>query len=286
MIRLLNNKNRCALCLQKAELQESHIYPRHIYKAVGLNKKNKEAKYIITPGRKEQVSEIEDVHFDGIKEKLLCKTCEDLLNHSYERYFSEVFISFKEPLPFHKITSSLQLVRDGTQFRELNNLDYTKVKLYVLSVLWRASVSVAFGKGIKIPLKIKNTMRKMILNKDAGPESDFTIHFSQPAKIEKNDNRIIMPFAVFPILKDPSIFYTIVGSYLITVKVDNKIKLPDGIQNTWNFCRINKEGRLLIELLNRNGWFYVVFGMTGLGDALDKNQAVFDKNRKSKPEKV
>lgn len=278
---------RCALCLKRGELQESHIYPRHIYKAVGLNKKNKETKYTITTGIEGNVSVIEDENFDGVKEKLLCKGCEELLNHNYERYFAEVFISFDKPLPFHKVSSTLQLVRDGTQFIELTNLDYTKVKLYVLSLLWRASVSETYGSGINISKRIKRRMRKMILNKDAGKESDFRVHFSKPSKIEKTDNRFQMPFIVFPILNDPSIFYTIAGSLLIAIKVENKIKLPAGIDNTWNFSTINKEGRLLIELLDRKRWFSVTFGMTGLGHQMEKNQDVFLKNsKKKKPEKV
>lgn len=273
-------KRRCALCLKSSDLLESHIYPRHIYKAFGLHKKNKEAKYIIKPGDPKEVTQIEDLNYDGIKEKLLCKNCEEHLNQNFERYFAELFISFPEPQSNHNITSTLQIVRDGTQFKELQNLDYTKVKLYVLSVLWRASVSKAFGKGIKISSRRKNIMRKMILNVDAGMENEFPIHFSQPFTIKKNDNRIVKPFGVFPMLKDPSLFYTIVGSYLIMVKVENKIKLPEGIENTWQICRLNKNGRLLVELLDRTRWFNVVFGMTGLGRILDKHYEVFEHNRK------
>lgn len=278
-------KPRCALCLKRNELQESHIYPRHVYKAIRMLSKNKQAKYVLSPRADEEVKQIEEPNFDGVKEKLLCKTCEQHLNLNYERYFAEVFISFPTPPIHYNITSTRQVVRDGTVFKEMNNLDYTKVKLYVISVFWRASVSKAFGKRIRVSFWKKNKMRKMILNVDPRNETDFPVNIHQPSTIKEKDNEIIVPFDVFPLFNDPSLYYTIISSYLIYIRLDKKGNLPDTIKKGFDFCQINKSGRILIELLKPDWWFAVLYGMTGIGGVMERNHDTFQKNGKPSPKK-
>ncbi len=65
----------------------------------------------------------------GVREPLLCDACEQLLS-AYERYVSRVFAG----------RSNVEAKQDGGLIH-LRGIDYTKFKLFALSILWRASVS-------------------------------------------------------------------------------------------------------------------------------------------------
>lgn len=65
----------------------------------------------------------------GFREKLLCVDCESYINR-YERHARRLFV---DELPQRESPKSLKV--------RIENLDYGLLKLFLLSVLWRASVS-------------------------------------------------------------------------------------------------------------------------------------------------
>lgn len=66
----------------------------------------------------------------GPREHLLCSSCEGHLNDHYEKYFRHLWYD-RRVLP----------ERFDNEYIRLSGLDYSKFKLFHLSVLWRASVS-------------------------------------------------------------------------------------------------------------------------------------------------
>jgi hypothetical protein len=115
----------------------------------------------------------------GIYENdLLCKQCDnDILGLKYEDYASKLLNGGK-----FKPTDSPRFGKyyneDGTYYTKGDNVNYCKMKLFLLSILWRASISsqklfedVQLGDHEEI-------IRKMIYNNDPGQISDYPIFIS------------------------------------------------------------------------------------------------------------
>ena len=154
---------KCALCLQEAPLCKSHIIPE----------------FCFTPfyDQNHRIIEVSDVEKGkmrrvqkGFWERLLCAKCETLLN-GWERLARRVFT---DSLPPHEA---------GTKrARSFKNVDYASFKLFMLSILWRASVTThSFFKHVSLGPH-EELIRQMILNRDAGEAEDypmmiFALHF-------------------------------------------------------------------------------------------------------------
>tara|TARA_B100000315_G_scaffold8245_1_gene8198 strand:+ start:51617 stop:52018 length:402 start_codon:yes stop_codon:yes gene_type:complete len=97
----------------------------------------------------------------GIREYLLCEQCEGSLS-KYERYVS-LILSGQIHIAPH---------RNG-KLVYLEGVDYKQLRLFGLSVLWRASVS-----SLKIFEQVKlgpheEILRRMILNEDPGKPDKY-----------------------------------------------------------------------------------------------------------------
>ncbi len=116
--------NICRLCLKEGELRNSHILPEFLY---GNSYDEKHRTLLIS-------REGEMIVQKGIREKLLCQNCETKLSR-YEKYAKELILE----IPNFARDDNLGLLYS-------ENVDYVKLKLFQLSILWRASISshVAF----------------------------------------------------------------------------------------------------------------------------------------------
>lgn len=138
----------CALCKTNGKLQNSHIIPEFFYKLV----------YDPNPRRfrviSAIVSEPERYGQKGLRERLLCKDCEQKLGR-WENYAKKSFVDGQ----------GLQITQqNATVF--LSNLDYKLFKLFLLSLLWRMSVSTLdFFKEVRLgPYEEK--IRLALVNED------------------------------------------------------------------------------------------------------------------------
>ncbi len=100
---------KCALCGIEAELEESHIIPKFVYKTMKKNSPTGNMRMVSEPNKKVQ---------DGYKMKLLCGKCEDLFNVD-ETLFANII--------YHKF-------QKGT----LTNFEYDEwLERFIVSVNWR-----------------------------------------------------------------------------------------------------------------------------------------------------
>lgn len=151
----------CKLCRQKKQLVEAHIIPKSLYKPlqdrsgtprIGSNKSG------FYPKR----SPI------GIYDKhLVCDDCEKLFS-PWDHYAHELLLG--KLVDTNYITSGGE--RLAYQFKEV---DYGKLKLFFISLLWRAAVSKQeFFARIEVgPFEQK--LRQMILNNDPGDPETFAV---------------------------------------------------------------------------------------------------------------
>jgi len=150
-------KKICLLCQKEAELRNSHIIPESFYKNIGIYTEKNIYYQIKTDGKKSDIRFMQK----GVREYLLCNDCEQLLNNSYEKYAENLF--FK----------NCQL-ENFVDHIELLNADSSKLKLFILSLLYRASVSTLdFFKGINLTPLQNEHLREMVLNANSGNYLDF-----------------------------------------------------------------------------------------------------------------
>lgn len=142
----------CRLCLQEAELRNSHVIPEFVYTALGVyDEKHRFCAFSTDPNVRV------DTHQKGLREKLLCDTCEGRLN-VWETYAKKVLFG----------GVALDVEGDEQLGAIAHGVDYEKFKLFAMSLLWRASVSTleTFENVTLGPHEDK--LRRLLLVGDAG----------------------------------------------------------------------------------------------------------------------
>ena len=145
---------QCHLCLKDKVLQNSHIIPEFFYKPVydGIHRL-----HVWSSGP----DKINKYWQKGIREKLLCITCEQFLS-PLEDYVKRVFYGGVEVEIKHE--------RYGEALR---NIDYQKFKLFQLSLLWRSSISSKkFFSEVKLGPH-ENRIREMLITKNPGEVHEY-----------------------------------------------------------------------------------------------------------------
>jgi hypothetical protein len=112
----------CKLCGASKALCNSHIIPEFCF-APFYDEKHRFIEVTdVSAGRVTRPQK-------GFREPLLCSGCEALISR-YERHARRLFV---DPLPVVALNEA--------RTREHERIDYALLKLFVLSVIWRASVS-------------------------------------------------------------------------------------------------------------------------------------------------
>ena len=152
----MNMNGICRLCGASSGLRESHIFPKCFIRLVRRE---------TTDNRFYEMSrETSRLVQDGPKEHLLCGQCEQQLGR-YEKYSKEAF---------HESRHGIQVL-DGGPWVTITGLDYRKTKLFLLSVIYRMSVSslrqfkdVALG-------EYEDVVRRMLIAEDPGSNDQYPI---------------------------------------------------------------------------------------------------------------
>jgi hypothetical protein len=101
----------------------------------------------------------------GLRDHLLCKTCEQFINVNYEQPFLRMW---------YTTPGVPQIIPD--QLVEILGLDYAAFKLFHLSVLWRASVaSIPAFAPVALGPKHSERLRLMLLRGDPGSRARYGI---------------------------------------------------------------------------------------------------------------
>ena len=140
----------CKLCKADTKLCGSHIIPEFLYKYMY----EEERVFVIPANSSKKVGIIQK----GFTESLLCEKCEGQFSE-YETYVKLLLFGGKLP------------VKREMNFKEsfiMSNIDYRKFKLFLLSILWRASITTHwFFKFVTLG-KDEEIIRQMLLSKESG----------------------------------------------------------------------------------------------------------------------
>jgi hypothetical protein len=158
----------CKLCGNQRDLiGKSHIIPNFMYTDI----LDDQHRMILQP-LKEESRSARYLQTGFFEKNMLCEHCDNVIIGAPERYASGVLYGnpIKEKPVVKKAMSG-----DGMRFLILENIDYTKFKLFVLSVLWRAHVSRnEFFAKIDITAN-EEEIRDKLFSGNAGSEDDFII---------------------------------------------------------------------------------------------------------------
>ena len=178
----------CRLCRKTGPLCESHIIPEALY-GPSYDCTHRLTKWPPSPGGKPTYLQ------KGLKEYLLCESCENLLNTSYEQPFKKYWYDGRAlpdavPVP--------DPGRDDVVL--ITGFDYATFKLFHLSVLWRASVASIQGfRSVNLG-PYEDKLRKMLLNKDPGPATRYPI-WGRVLLFGDGDRRVIRGLVGTPLMR-------------------------------------------------------------------------------------
>ncbi|MCG8590318.1 MAG: hypothetical protein MJE66_13590 [Proteobacteria bacterium] len=172
---------QCRLCQKDCTLRNSHIIPEFLYRPLY---DEKHRALLVEPDSLDR-----PFVQKGLREKLLCDACEGHLGRweSYfaGRWFDPNILPDEVPLP--------------NQVMTVSGLDYAKMKLFLLSVLWRASVSrrSEFRNASLGPHEVK--IREMLLADHPGPADAYRVLAA--VVVQRESRRVVYEMILPPVQK-------------------------------------------------------------------------------------
>jgi hypothetical protein len=181
----MSPKSNCAFCKGSKPLQDSHIIPRGIWRlkdsSTGFLEASSESS--LPPKKLPK----------GWYEKLLCDDCEKFFGREFDDYGRNFFAS--EP-NWQVIT--LGPVGAQHSFSEVIDFDYSKLKLFLLSVLWRASVAKAtIVREFNLLPEQEERLSEMLKALDSGDKFDFGTAIFKYFDDGKNLHKIMLAPRLF-----------------------------------------------------------------------------------------
>lgn len=167
---------KCKLCLEEKQLiKKSHIIPEFMYQDLY---DDKHKMIVFTPAEMARGEGfVKNPSLGEYESGLLCIDCESKVLSKYESYASKALyggmLASNECPVFQNYINP-----DGLKYSSGTNISYSKIKIFFLSILWRASISsrplfseINLGEHEEI-------LRKMILNGEPKEIDDYPIFFS------------------------------------------------------------------------------------------------------------
>lgn len=178
----------CKLCGQeKPLLKRSHIIPEFAYR--GLYDENHQILF----GKLDNFDLTNLLYSAPYDKNILCQNCDCSIISGYETYASNAFYGGRLKKD-ERISIKKGIGQGGLPYLLLENISYKKMKLYILSILWRASVSRhPFFKNIDLG-EHESIIGEMILTDDP---KDFKTYTPALLLADEND-QIVTRIVVEP----------------------------------------------------------------------------------------
>lgn len=167
---------KCRLCRKEVpRLVSSHILSEFLYQGMY------DADHCFI-GVSSDPDEGDRLFQKGLREKLLCQRCDNVVFAHYEKYAHRVLYG-GEP----------RRIADDGKTLWLQGLDYTNLKLFFLSLLWRMSVSrnEFFGDVSLGPYE--NRLANMLLRATPGTWSEFGVFCVAPLSEDGKLVNLMLP---------------------------------------------------------------------------------------------
>lgn len=157
----------CKLCLVEKELiKRSHLFPNFMYKGIGDDKNRMYVLSSSTPFQKKVVQS------GAYEESILCADCDNNILSKLERYANNTFYS----QPYRTNIENFEQITNvhGINAIRCKNIDYSTFKLFLQSLIWRASISTHdFFNNFKLTTEQEEQLRLSILKSAPLEKDDF-----------------------------------------------------------------------------------------------------------------
>jgi hypothetical protein len=230
----------CALCKKRNELKESHILSKFFYKPL----KTIDGKiYVLTddPSHKNLIVQ------DGIKEYLLCGACESKRS-KWETYFSN---KWHRGELFGK-----------TDSYEIEGLDYSNFKLFLMSLLFMASISndPLFADVKLTPTRFER-LRQMVDAMDPGEVDEYgcSIRLLEDDHV---DPKMLIGKAETINVTGVPVHRFLFGGFSLAFIDSEGINIGEDIKSTY----IKKSGSVLIRRKKLSELGYIMKTLKNLND--------------------
>ncbi len=180
----------CRLCLKKVPLiKKSHIISSFLYSPL------RDIDNAMISFKNSSKSKPSTIYTGEFEEGLLCANCDNKIIGGYESYGYRI-IKAQSGVRGINIT----FLKDDTgveKYAKVEGVDYKKFKLFLLSIIWRSSISKRdFFKNIQLELDDEEKLRKMILEGDPGQVDDFPCVIAMARNSQLLNGLIREPFKV------------------------------------------------------------------------------------------
>lgn len=218
----------CKLCGLDTKLVKAHIIPDFMYGTM-YDKKHTIVQVSLDNTNNRKV--MQTGHYD---KTLLCATCDNDIIGSYERYASNII--------FDNTLFEERLNEEGVKHYEIP-IDYSKFKLFLLSILWRSSVTtLPFFKHLSIG-HYEEKVRKMLLHKQPFTSEVFpmTVIKVTPDK-ERHSKIVVDPITTLGTKPFYSVF--LINGFVYSFLLDHHV-----IDFEFDSFAVKEDNRLIIPIL-------------------------------------
>lgn len=159
----------CQLCRKERQLIKAHIIPKQLYKPIKISASRDlsrpAALGVFYPGQDRRPKQVQNGIYDS---HILCGECDNHTTGPWDNYAQSLFSSASS-LGRYDLSRS-----DGIKIYVIDDIDSKKLKLFCMSVLWRAAVSKdEFFSRIRMGTW-ESQLRDMLMSQDPGGKDDFT----------------------------------------------------------------------------------------------------------------
>ncbi len=177
----------CKLCGTTVVLQWSHIIPRWTYRRLIAS---------VPGGPQNPVQVADDVAITSGEqdaEYMLCRPCEERFGPA-EQYVASIAVNENGTFPAVAKTTVVPTAPDPEwKIGDASALDCDAIAYFVVSVIWRASVSARFPK-ISLGPKYSAEFAEYLLGRSSFPSSArLMVEFMQPGSLPRVDRMIVAP---------------------------------------------------------------------------------------------
>lgn len=239
----------CKLCGEEKELcRRSHIIPNFMYQDL-FDEKHRLHLVRSERGKLQHMGFRQSGEYDG---GILCQSCDNAKLGKLERYASQTMYGglplIMEPRQTH----------EGLRYWDIAELDYTQFKLFLLSVLWRASISKeSLFQEVRLG-PYEKPIRQMLLTGDPGEQLRFPCWIRTYLNFKDIPSDVLAPPSRLKVDGGFAYQFLIAGT-IYTFFITKRI-IPDWVAE----CAINLKGELKIMCLKREAAMNILSGLMGL----------------------
>lgn len=200
---------KCRLCYEEKELiSKSHILPKFFFKKI-LAEDDEE--FVVMNA---DMSNLKNVRDHGYEGGLLCANCDNKILSRYEDYGSKFLFGS---------LSNKNMLKGKTldSHHYIENVNYHKLKLFFLSLLWRSSISSSRTfTAVKLDEQIEEEIRMILLNNQFIPETKFPVTLWSYLHLKEIPSALILPPWIGNKNKGEQNFHIIGGGLFLQLTIE------------------------------------------------------------------